>query len=239
MSDNKGLTPDTTPTEGDSHADDALTNLKAEMNRKLSNQEEVLSKLQQQNQQLLEQLSYQQTQTTQTQSSTGGEKSLSDLMYEDPEQYAALIEKRAEERAMKRIEQREAAQAKQNQILGQIASQFPEVNDPNSPLTKRAVEIHGKMAPEDRSNPVSLKIATLEAAAELGVLPRDRRKQSDTDSFTMGSSSAPKRPESALSEKDEEQTLQIAQLLGVNVDDPKQKAMLDKAKSRKTWSKYR
>lgn len=230
-----GLKDQSTETTNDT---DALGNLKAEMNRKLSNQEEALSRLQQQNQQLLEQLQMQATVNTSKSDDTGN-KSLSDLMYEDPEQYASVIEKRAEEKILKRIEAQQAADNKRNQILAQIGSEFPEVNDPNSDLTKRAVEIHQKMSQDDRNNPVSLKIATLEAAAELGVLPRSRRKDSDTDSFTMGSKSAPKRSEGAVSEKDEEQTLQIAQLLGINVNDPKQKEMLKKAQSRKTWSKYR
>lgn len=221
MSDNE--TQDNAPQQEESKTDE-FGNLKAEMNRKLSNTESQMAELKKLNEALLNQVdslnhNYQQTRQQQTEQSS---PSVSDLLFDNPDKAIELIEKRTEERLNRRLQESQAQQQRQNQVIGQLVSEYPELSDANNDLTKKTVEIFESLPPEEKNSPLAYKIAARDAAAQLGVLPKSKRQATDgsSDSFTFGGSgSAPakKRDNDDLPEA----TKAFAKAMGLDISDEK------------------
>lgn len=166
---------------GDSGAPDPIAQLKAESNRKLDGLKSEIGELKAATSVLVEAL-----QRTQTKPAAKAEakEDLSDLLYSDPERYAQIMEERAEARIMGRLSKQQEAQQRTQAVLGELAAEYPEINDMHSPLTKKAVELYNALPDNERNSPISYKLAVKEAAAELGVKPRSKR--ADTDDFVGG-----------------------------------------------------
>lgn len=164
-----------TPTPKDTSAPaDDVKNLKAEFNRKLSNLEENT-------QRLMAQL---QTMTPPKKSDEPKKVSV----FDDEEAYARQIEDRAEKRIEEKLSRQQAAQAKQQQTIAALVADFPELTDPGHDLTKKAVEIFESFSAEDKASPVAYRAAVREAAEELELKPKSKRKAkaSDDESFSLG-----------------------------------------------------
>lgn len=199
---------------------EAFKNLKAEMSRKLTNTEARIDELTRVNQLLADQLRQANQPRPAPQEDAMDEKSLADLAIENPAAYAKLVEKNATKAAQKVLEQQQQAQARQNQIFGDIIAEFPEASNPNHELVKRAAEIHNGLGIDEKADPRSYKTAIYQAAAESGIKPRSKRKETEeNDGFTLGgkgSSSRQSKGEVKLSDA----TLAFAKALGRPVDDP-------------------
>lgn len=170
------------------------------------------------------------------------QKKVSDLLYEDPDAAVALIEQQTEERITKKLDERHQSEYKRNTVLAEITSEFPEVSDAANPLTAKANEIFQKMAPEDRDNPISMKMAVAQAALELGVAPKSKRKaqQDEDDSFSLGGGQRSERGGNRRKKDDlPQETLEVAALMGLNTEDPKVVANLKKRAARNDWHKYK
>jgi len=205
--------------ESEAKEQDRFKNLQAEFSRKQENMDEKLNGLSQSNAQLLSQLQ-EMTAAQQKVESAPVEKSadLSTLMYDDPDKFAAVIEKRAEEKIIKRYDEVEKNRDAKQKIFNDIVKDFPESQDDNHPLTKRALEIFTAAGSKD---PYMLQAAVYQAAAEQGIKPKSRREE-PTEEFQMGSG-----PKTRIQRKremeDEElpyETSEFAKLMNYDMDDP-------------------
>lgn len=208
--------------------DDVIQNLKAEMNRKLSNTEAKLDELTRINLVLAEQLKSQSV----PQPSRLPEKKLADLAIEDPDAYASVIEERAVKAAEKRHSELSAKQAKQNQVFSDIVAEFPEAANPAHELTKRAGELYAALPDEEKHHPGAYKQVVYQAAAEGGLKPKSKRKESDSDDFTLGGKGSVQRNNKRNDVQISQETLDFARALGRPVDNPKYIEELKKIASR-------
>ena len=223
-----------TPTED-------VTNLKAEVNRKLGNYEESLQKLQEQNKQLLDQMTVQQQtlQAAQAKKAAPTENvKLSELIYDNPDKAVEIIQQRANDAALSVVAKRDAAQAQQSQTIANIVKDYPEVSDANHALTKRAVELYNKMPELDKQLPMSYRVAVMEAAAEQSILPHSKREKVDTEAFSLSGSSSGGQQRGADNSQNEEAMLKFAALMGIDTNDAKALERL-KGRTGRNYKRYK
>lgn len=228
--------------EGDQsgQAAEGLTNLKAEMDRKLTNVTEQLQKTNDMNAQLLEQMKAQQQAASKPAPSPEA-TNIGDMMFEDGNKAAALIQKQATDAAVATIRTetaaKEQAQARQNEVIGRLLTDYPELSNSNHDLYKKTVERYNAMSDLDKQSPVAYESAALRAALELGVKPYSQRDESEvSEGFTLGSNASGANNTKAELEADSNM-YKIAEALGVDVSSDEAKAKL-KARQRKNWLKY-
>jgi hypothetical protein len=170
-------------------------------------------------------------------------KSFKDLLWENEEEAADLIKKSAVDEAVTIVRKENAEQQKSARVAQQLYNEFPELNSQTDPLTKRANEIYQGMSEDERNDPRAMRLAVSEAALDLGVKPMSKRQkeQSDEDGFLLGGGRSDgdgrsrRRKEPELSQE----TLETAQLMGLNVEDPKVLERLKQHAGRKEWTKYK
>jgi hypothetical protein len=165
---------------------------------------------------------------------------LDELIYKDPKQYAKRVTENAKREAMQAVQQVNAQQQQSNQVLSQLVNDYPELSDTNSELSKRAVDIYKSLSESERNSSLGYKVAVREAAAELGSLPKSKRKQTDSEDFTLGGSKGQKAAtQSQPKQKDlDEATLKFAKAMGLNTDDKKVVERLKARAQRTKWDKY-
>lgn len=219
---------------------DPVKNLKSEFDRKLGNQEQKLSQLEENSKKVLDQLnnlaiSYQQQQeAAKPKAATTDDEGLEDLMYSDPKKYNDIITQRAIAEAEKRMEQKIAqqqqAQVKQNETINALVKEYPELSNPNAELTMKAIEFYNNLPEAEKSSSLSYKVAVRDAAVELGIKPFSKRNQdqsNDDDSFTLqgGSKgiSGSKDRKNTISSK----TADFAAIMGVDLKDEKVKERIE------------
>jgi hypothetical protein len=217
-------------TQGTDTPVDPLVNLKAELNRKVSNTESKLEQFQKTQEALLAKLS----ELTAPKAAPKAEKeeSLADLVYTDPEKYAAIIEERAEKKILGQISRQQAQMAKTQSVLSELQAEFPELSSQDHELTKKAVEVYNSLPDDEKSSSLAYKVAVKQAALDLGYKPKSKRPVDDEPSFGPSSGSRPRR------NKLDSATEQLASMFGLNTSDPKVKERLVKASNRE-WNKYR
>lgn len=160
------------------------TNLKAEMDRKIGNIEANLKKatdtLAQQLAAINQKFGVQQT----VAAAAPVKKTFRDAFYEDEDAAIATVKKETRDEVFAALN----AQNRQNQILGQLYTAYPELADVNNDLTKKALEIHQALSEDERLSPLSYKVAVADAADQLGVLPMSKRKtdSNEDEDFVMG-----------------------------------------------------
>lgn len=192
---------------------DPTANLKSEMNRKFDN---LYKAIEQQNQMLA---SLNQPRAV---APVESEADLEDLAFSNPKEYARRIKEAAKAEMAGMIAQQEARRAQETQVLTQLASDYPELNNANSELTQRAVAIYNRLSDAEKTSPVAYKVAVRDAAAELGVLPASKRSSSTNEDFVMSSGSGNKpvgKPGQRRSGQDDldSYTSTFAELVGVDV----------------------
>lgn len=224
--------------------DDQLGNFKAEVNRKIDNQrEEYTAQLKETNDQfnkilsdLNESIKEQPQQTAPT--PTAQESGLDDLWYSDPNKAAELIQQQTEEKIMRKVEAQQAQQQKQTTVISNLISDYPELNDPNHELTKQAVKNYGEMEATEQASPLAYKVAAIQAAQDLGVVPRKKRAEDNDANFSLSSSRAPgARSDKASTNQQDDLMLQFAQQMKLDVSDDKVVERL-KNRSQRDFSRY-
>lgn len=214
---------------------DQFTNLKAEFSRKF---ESVNSQLAAQNQQMQQQLNaILATMTTKQTEQAGGQEKLSDMIYNNPEKAADLIAENASRKAAATINGYQERQG----ALTALAQQYPELNDVNSELSKRAIETYNSLPANLRDTAAGYKMAIRDAAADLGVLVASKRQKAteSNDDFTVGgNSTARKSPPKSKDAELSQDTLDIAKLMGLDTEDPKVVANLKLRAKRTNYKKY-
>ena len=215
-----------------SAAADPIKNIKAEMDRKLGNVDKTLSDLTKTNQQLaqaLERLTKPAAPAPEPQ-----KQRYSEDWFSNPDSAAEKLVQEAERRAEKKFEARLEQQNKQTQTLSSLVAEFPELTDGSAELTKKTLEIYNSLPAEDRSSPSAYRLAVKEAALELGVQPKSKRKRSESDDFSLsGEGRGPSRRDSAEVVK---ATEEFARIMGLKVDDNTKKNL--KKHGARNWTRY-
>jgi hypothetical protein len=212
----------------------------AEMNRKYD-------KLSQENQKLSDQLN-QLTEIMLSKGKASGSQSATDDGDEIGEDEAITNSKKFAEKITNKVTKEVGnilnQQTQQNALLSQMVNEYPELSDASSELTTKAVDIYKKMSAQERSNPMAYKTAVRDAAAEVGLLPKAKRKQTagaDNDQFTFGSGQggAGEGQRRGGKPKDlDPNTVAVAELFGIKTEDPKVLERLKGRAQRKNWNKY-
>jgi hypothetical protein len=148
---------------------DLVTNLKAEMNRKISATEQQLAEVIRVNKALADQIG------ALTRPAAAKQPKLADMVYDDPEAFVATVEKRAEEKAWKRMEEVQSSQAAQTQTINQLYNTYPELADSDHPFTQKTLERYGQMSEAEKRDPRALKLAAMETAVDMDIKPKSKR----------------------------------------------------------------
>lgn len=226
MADEKVVTPPAAP-PGASAED--IKNVKAEFDRKLGNIEKT-------NQALLAQLQVL-AQPKPPVREAPTKKPLKDLWYDDPDAAAKEIAAKATNDTLAQIRAENAVQQKKGNVIQGLYREYPELQDYDHPLTTKAVELFEKMTDEEKANPIAYKLAVKEAAEELDIKTKAKRKpKEDDDAFSLGGGKGGDKP--ARSKKSGEldpKTVAFAKLVGLNTDDEKVLTSLKQKADRKNW----
>ncbi len=203
--------------------DDPIKNLKAEFDRKTSNIENQLKETTNYLKQVVEQTK---KPTPKPQEET---RSFRDKFYDNEDAAAEELVERAVSKATEVIKRGSAAEAKRNEVANAIYQDYPEAADQGSDLFKKASEKYSAMSEEDKASPIAMKLAFREAAEDLEVKPKSKRPKLDDGFSVSGSRST--RPSKEATELPEG-TLQLAALMGLNVNDAKVKeSLLNRSKA--------
>lgn len=167
--------------------------------------------------------------------------------YQDEDAAVQEIQTEATQAAVQTFQNMQRLEAQRQQVIGQLVADYPELADPNADLRKKAQENFEKLPPEDQASPYAYKIAARDAAAELGVLPKHKRKEKempeDDDSFSVGGKGGevPRADRKRKGKEGElsDATLQFAELLGRPVNDEKYRERLKTAAKRDRWERYK
>lgn len=221
---------------------DPFNNIKQEFGRKLGNVESKVEDLAKANQALLAML--QQTISSPRQevvNSTTTEDDLEELWYKDPAAAARKIEERATKAIEAKLAKAQEQQSRQNATIQALVRDYPELNDESHPLTKKAIEIYMSMDDADKVSPAAYRLAVKEAAYELGVKPLKKRTDDEIDSFSVSSSLGSSRGSSRRGSGKEEldpKTIAFAQMMGLDVTNPKTIESLKQRAKRSNWNKF-
>ncbi len=213
---------------------DPVRNLKAEMNRKLSNSDAKLQELANTNMALMQKLEEISRSVSKPQSAQNHED-MSDIFYKDPSRFAQIVEERASAKAEKAASQREQAMRKTQGVLGQLQNEFPELADSGADLTRKSVEIYNSLPDEEKASSMSYRLAVQSAAIELGIQPKSKRPVSDEP--TGSSSSNGRSGSSRRKEKLTPETEELAAIFGIDTSKSEVKERLIKSTNR-NWSQY-
>lgn len=228
------------PTQGEAASEtqqaDPITNLKAEMTRKNEKMVSQLEALQQQNAQIAQYLQQLNAPKQPAAAPAGSaDKELEDAYYQSPQKYAAMVEARAEERILAKINQQNSYNASIQNTVQSLVQDYPELADQNSALTKKTVEILKGMPAQDQTSPYAYRFAAAEAAQELSVKKRSKR---DPDEFAGQSSSygAPSRERVKSDAQVLKETKEAMAMFGLG-DDP-ERAKRIAARSKRDFKSF-
>lgn len=215
----------------------------AEFNRKYNKLSEENSRMSQ----MLEQLVAKQNQVVVSPTKAQeDEKELVDLAYSNPAEYARRVTAAARKEASQVVNSTIQQQQQTNNVLTQLASEYPELADNSSELTTKAVNIYKNMSESERNSPMSYKIAVRDAAADLGILPKKNRPKDSSNEPNIGNSNsaanevskAQSRAQAKSQNKLDEKTLEFAKLMGLDTSKKEVLERLTKRNERKSWGKY-
>lgn len=192
---------------------DTLNNMKAELNRKVSNIEARVT----------------------PQKPQAEEEPLEDLIYSNPKKVIETIRQQVNQDTQQTLNARD----QHTQVIGDLMYDFPELQDKNSDLFKAAVAGYQAMTPQEQQNPMAYKLAVKSAAVDIGVKPRSKRSADDDFSLSGdGSSGNTRRSNRRDSDELSDASLEFAKRVGFNVDDPKVVERIQARAKRTNWNRY-
>jgi len=238
MSDNTENNSENQNTGDNPPVEDPIKNLKSEFARKNDN---VLRELEGLKQQLgiIADSAIQAAAATKQRQQASDDQEIDPVM--DPKGYAKKLEEKITRQMEEKMTKTMSSQASRQTELSQLVSQYPELQSGDSELTKTAVQIYNNLSEDEKQSKSAYRLAVATAAQELGVLPVNKRKQTNQNSedFTVNQSSTNRPNRSTQKEQElDERTTEFARLLGRPVDDKKYQESLKKAANRKNWKKY-
>lgn len=216
---------------------DSVKQLKAEFGRKHDNTNSKLDSVMAATQKMMDQLAALTAPPIQQNNSKEEREA---LRYSDPAKHDQLLIQEAAQAATLAMSQSINAQQQQQQriqnVIADVGAEYPELADVHSDLTKKAVEIYTAMTPEEKTNPISYKLAAREAAGELGIKPKSKRTEDEVymSSGFGGGGDAPRRPK-GNSTKLDPAVEAWGHALGLDMDDTELKKRLIE-RSNRNWS---
>lgn len=166
------------------------------------------------------------------------DKDLENLSYNNPAQYAKVVEQKAAVAAEAAASRITTAQNERQNMLIQLTAEYPELSDASSEMYQKVVAQSKALG--TNYTPSEIKSLIRDVAADVGILPKNKRPAASTDGFSLGgtrSTGAPRGGEPRA--KVDEKTLLMAQLLGRDINDPKVLKGLEEATQRDTYNRYR
>jgi hypothetical protein len=164
----------------------------------------------------------------------GAEEDLSTIMYSNPARYAQIIEERAEQRILSKLNTQNQVQHRTNTVMQELGAEYPELSDINSELTQKALSALKTLPENEQATTAGYRYAVKQAAEELNVKPKSKRPQVDED-FSGGYGSGALRRR-APGNKLAPDTEAFAQALGMDLEDPALKDRLIKRQQR-DWNR--
>jgi hypothetical protein len=153
------------------------------------------------------------------------------------------IARKAAEEASRIADAKLAAERARTATLNTIAMDYPELGNINSEFSKTLASEHTKLAKHLQDTPEGYRLAALSAAANLGIVPKSKRKSTEDFSMSSNGSSGASPKQSSKKIELTDMELGAAELLGLDVNDPKQVERLTKRKAergeKENWLKYR
>lgn len=215
--------------------EDPIKNAKAEMDRKITN-------LQSENKAQLDQMAAILAEVQKSlQPKAEPRKSAKELIFDDPESLLADVEERATRRATEAVTQQYQASQAVQLAVSSLQVQYPEFSQDGSEAAILAVAKAAKLPAKLKGTAEGARLAMLEAAQELGLMPQSKRQKSESkneEPIGSRSSNGAANRKPASNTKVDDKTRAVAELLGLDFNDPKQVAALEKASTRKSWGKY-
>lgn len=217
--------------------EDSNKNVKAEFNRKLSALNENLTA---QNANLAAQLQtiMQTIESRQTagKSTAGAEKKLSELMYDNPDEFVNQIKSSVRNEVMGETNRTQSF----NQAAALLDSEYPEFRDRSSEQRKRVETYYSQLPQHLIGTKEGLEVAAYRAAADFGLTPQSKRAKGNEDFSVSGSSgSASNARKAAKANKDmAADQMAFAELINAPINDPRFKAEFEKATGR-DFKKYK
>ncbi len=210
-------------------ADDRIKNLQAEFSRKLQNTEDLVKT---QTNALMARIDAM-AKANKPATPPPADDDLETEFYKNPAGAMARVKEATKKELRAEMEQQQADTNARNTVIQKLYKDYPELNDEDHDLTKRAIEIYNENAKDLGTSPATYKAAVQEAALEKGIKPKKLRSADETDAYTLsgrgdGSRKAPRKSDELSAE-----TKQVAELLGV--DPAKVKERQAKRKSFGKW----
>lgn len=218
---------------------DPILNLKAEMSRKQNNVEAKLAQTNAQLEQIMAMVQQNLVQSKPAPVASG--KSTRDLLYDDPDAFVAQITEQATSKAQAEVARSQQMQSEVSNAIMEISAKYPEFSQAGSEAAQKAVELGAKLPKHLRGTAEGAKIAMLEAAADLGLVPASRRQKqsSSSDDAAIGGSSRSSSQKPSGKAKIDESVIIMGKLLGVDYEANKDRAKsLEQSTKRSRWNKY-
>lgn len=220
---------------------DVIKNLKSEFARK------TLA-IQEQNQFLAQQIQMLTEQMTQRQSNQlTPEDDLPDDFYStNPKDFVRKVESKVTQAVQKSLGEKDRMSQRQQELqrtAASLAQDFPEITQQDHEMYSKVIEIHNSLPQDQRESVLGYRTAVLQAAAELGVLPKAKRGKSapQGEDFTMsgtkGTPSKSQRPK-GQDAKISAETEAFAALVGIDIQDPEKRKRLEE-RSKRSYRKWR
>jgi hypothetical protein len=133
--------------------------------------------------------------------------------------YADKLASSLEQKLDAKLVARERATMERQSAISELASDYPELANPESALAKESIKVLAQLDPSIKNSAIGYKLAVREAAAKSGILPKAKRT-SASDDFSLSNSNSASKPTSKKVEVDNK-TLEFAQLMGLNTSDEK------------------
>jgi hypothetical protein len=155
-------------------------------------------------------------------------------LYTNPKAVLERFKQEAKQEALQAIGQYNQTESKRVNTLSALQNDFPELADTSHPLTKEALQIWNALPEEDKSSPMSYRVAVREAAENQGLKPKSKRPVVDEDTMSGGYSGSRGRTRVT---KIDQATAEWGELLGLDMEDAGVKERL-LARSQREFGKY-
>lgn len=181
---------------------------------------------------------------SQKQSKQETDDDLADMILLDPKKAVGKIREQLKESLMGDINTNLTAKEEFNMKYTELMGLYPEIADESSELHKRTKELFGTFS-GGKFDAAQLERAALKAASEQGLSAKKHRKQAivEEEEEYLGSGSFQPAPDRRGKKPDKlpKESLQFAELVGLNIKDPKVIERLEKTHKERSgnWNKYK
>lgn len=216
---------------------DGIKQLKAEMDRKLTNIEQTSKKLEEALRSLNTAVAAKAAPPARQAEVT---EDLEDLMITNPAKAAKIIKEQAKAEISEELGKQAKAQNKTSQVMSELISKYPELQYNDHELTQKAIEIYNALPDDEKTSASAYRLAVKEAAVELGI--KERSKRSEGEDFVPSRTSTSQRRQKK--EELDPATLEFARLMaekGFTAVDPDKEGVKERllARSKRNYGQFK